>query len=92
MAELTGRSVRTSVADSGAAGNDRPGGCDAHSPRIVARGGSGKTGNAARWYENPDLSKVDEAGFVDLTPGSGHGVGGYVNVAHIQVYGSPVKR
>ena len=60
--------------------------------RVVTRGGSGKTGQAAIWYENPDLTKVDEVGFVDLMPGSGHGVGGYVNVAHIEVYGVPVKR
>ena len=27
-----------------------------------------------------DLSKVDEIGFVDLTPGSGHGFGGFSNL------------
>ena len=47
------------------------------------------TGN---WVEHPDLSKVDEVGFADLMPGSGHGPGGYVNVARIEVYGRPVKR
>ena len=47
------------------------------------------TGN---WIDHPDLSKVDEVGFVDLMPGSGHGPGGYVNVARIEVYGKPVKR
>ena len=44
------------------------------------------------WVEHPDLSKVDEVGFADLIPGSGHGAGGYVNVARIEVYGTPVKR
>jgi hypothetical protein len=44
------------------------------------------------WVEHPDLSKVDEVGFADLMPGSGHGAGGYVNVGQIQVYGKPVKR
>jgi hypothetical protein len=44
------------------------------------------------WIEHPDLSKVDEVGFADLIPGSGHGPGGYVNVARIEVYGKPVKR
>lgn len=44
------------------------------------------------WIERPDLSKVDEVGFADLMPGSGHGAGGYVNVAGIEVYGKPVKR
>jgi hypothetical protein len=39
-----------------------------------------------------DLSKVDEIGFADLTPGSGHGLGGFSDVAWIEVYGKPVKR
>lgn len=39
-----------------------------------------------------DLSKVDEIGFVDLIPGSGHGDGGYVDVGWVQVNGKPVKR
>ena len=30
--------------------------------------------------------------FADLIPGSGHGSGGYVNVASFEVYGKPVKR
>jgi hypothetical protein len=51
--------------------------------RIVSVGG---------WVEHPDLRKVDEIGFADLMPGSGHGPGGYVNVARIEVYGKPVKR
>ena len=44
------------------------------------------------WVEHPDLKKVDEVGFADLMPGSGHGPGGYVNVGRIEVYGTPVKR
>jgi len=44
------------------------------------------------WVDHPNLSKVDEVGFADLMPGSGHGPGGYVNVGRIQVYGKPVKR
>jgi len=39
-----------------------------------------------------DLSKVDAVGFGDLTPGSGHGTGGYSDVAWIEVYGKAVKR
>jgi hypothetical protein len=39
-----------------------------------------------------DLSKVDEVGFVDLTPGSGHGFGGFSNVGWIEVYGKAVAR
>ncbi len=44
------------------------------------------------WVEHPDLSKVDEVGFTDLMPGSGHGPGGWVDVAWFEVYGKPVKR
>ena len=44
------------------------------------------------WVEHPDLTKVDEVGFADLMPGSGHGPGGYVNVGRLEVYGRPVKR
>jgi hypothetical protein len=51
-----------------------------------------KPPEAGRWVEHPDLSKVDEIGFVDLMPGSGHGWGGFVNVGRIDVYGVPVKR
>lgn len=39
-----------------------------------------------------DLSKVDEVGFVDLTPGSGHGLGGFSDMGWIEVYGKPVVR
>ena len=44
------------------------------------------------FVEKPDLSKVDEVGFTDLMPGSGHGPGGWSDVAQIEVYGKPVKR
>jgi hypothetical protein len=44
------------------------------------------------WVEHPNLSKVDEVGFADLMPGSGHGSGGYLNVGRIEVYGDAVKR
>ncbi len=40
----------------------------------------------------PDLTRVDEVGFADLMPGSGHGAGGYANVATFEVYGKPVAR
>jgi hypothetical protein len=39
-----------------------------------------------------DLSKVDEIGFADLMPGSGHGPGGWADVAQIEVYGRAVPR
>lgn len=41
---------------------------------------------------NIDLSKVDEVGFTDLMPGSGHGPGGWIDVGKIEVFGKPVKR
>lgn len=44
------------------------------------------------FVQNPDLSKVDEIGFVDLMPGSGHGAGGWSDVGAIEVYGGSVKR
>jgi hypothetical protein len=44
------------------------------------------------WVANPDLSKVDEVGFADLMPGSGHGQGGWSDVGLIEVYGKAVKR
>jgi len=47
------------------------------------------TGN---WVKDPDLSKVDEIGFADLMPSSGHGPGGWADVAKIEVYAKPVPR
>lgn len=43
-------------------------------------------------WAQPDLSRVDEVGFADLLPGSGHGWGGFVNVGKIAVYGRSVRR
>jgi hypothetical protein len=51
--------------------------------KLVTKGG---------WVQHPDLSKVDEVGFVDLMPSSGHGPGGWADVAQIEVYGKPVPR
>ena len=44
------------------------------------------------WVPNPDLSKVEEIGFADLMPGSGHGTGGYIQLGMIEVYGKTVPR
>jgi hypothetical protein len=60
----------------------------------------------ARWYKldianvvtkgNPvekiDLTKVEEIGFADLIPASGHGPGGWFDVGQIEVYGRAVAR
>jgi len=42
--------------------------------------------------KNPDLTKVDEVGFVDLAPGSGHGVSGAFNVSTVELYAKAVAR
>jgi len=42
--------------------------------------------------EKPDLSKVDEIGWTQLIPGSGHGIGGFVSVSKFEVWGKPVPR
>jgi len=44
------------------------------------------------WVSAPNLSKVDEIGFADLMPGSGHGQGGWSDVGKIEVYAKPVER
>jgi hypothetical protein len=58
-----------------------------------------------RWFEldpervvvklevnHPDLSRVDEIGYVDLMPGGGHGTAGCSNVSWIEIYATPRKR
>ena len=42
--------------------------------------------------DHVDLSRVDQIGFIDLMPGSGHGPGGWSDVAQVEVYGKPVAR
>ncbi len=59
--------------------------------RVVTLGLSGGVANEI-WVTNPDLSKVDEVGFADLMPGSGHGTGGYIHIGQFEVYGKPVPR
>ena len=59
--------------------------------RAVTLGYNGGPANQI-WVNNPDLSKVDEVGFVDLMPGSGHGTGGYIHLGTIEVYGKAVPR
>jgi len=58
----------------------------------VNSGAAGGGGANEIWVLNPDLSKVDEVGFADLMPASGHGTGGYLHIAGIEVYGKPVPR
>jgi len=39
-----------------------------------------------------DYRLVDEVGFIDLTPGSGHGFGGYSALGFVEVYGKAMAR
>ena len=55
-------------------------------------GPSAANPNNEVWAPNPDLSKVDEVGFADLMPGSGHGTGGYIQLGDVEFYGKPVPR
>jgi hypothetical protein len=59
--------------------------------RVVTMGRRGGAFSAI-WVPEPDLSRVDEVGFVDLMPASGHGTGGFIHVSEFQVYGNPVAR
>ena len=40
----------------------------------------------------PDLTRVDEVGFVDLAPGGGHGIAGAFNVSTFELYAKGVPR
>ena len=42
--------------------------------------------------KSPDLTKVDEVGFVDLAPGGGHGISGAFNLSAFELYAKPVPR
>ena len=59
--------------------------------RVVTMGLQGAPFNEI-WVPNVDLSRVDEVGFVDLMPASGHGTGGYIHISQFQVYGRAVPR
>jgi hypothetical protein len=40
----------------------------------------------------PDMSLIDEVGFVNLSSGGGHGNAGWSNVSHFEVYANSVAR
>ena len=42
--------------------------------------------------KGPDLGKVDEIGFVDLSPGGGHGISGAFNLSALELYAKAVPR
>ena len=52
--------------------------------RVVTVSSPGNANNEI-WVLTPDLSKVDEVGFADLMPASGHGTGGYIQLGSIEV-------
>jgi hypothetical protein len=59
--------------------------------RVVTLGAANAVANET-WVPAPDLSKIDEIGFADLMPSSGHGTGGYIQLGNIEVYGKAVPR
>jgi len=48
--------------------------------------------NGEIWVQDVDLSQVDEIGFADLMPASGHGAGGFIHLGNIEVFGEAVAR
>jgi hypothetical protein len=56
------------------------------------RGAGPANPNNEIWVNNPDLSKVEEVGFADLMPGSGHGTGGYIHLGTIEIFGKAIPR
>ena len=42
--------------------------------------------------KNPDLSRVDEIGFVDLMPSGGKGFAGWSNVSVMELYAKSAPR
>ena len=62
--------------------------------RVVTVNAGALSGGAPNeiWFQKPDLSKVDEVGFATLMPSSGHGNGGFINVAQFEVWGKAVPR
>ena len=52
----------------------------------------GRVVTVGTFVDKLDLSKVDEIGFADLMPSSGHGPGGWSDVAQLEVFGKAVSR
>jgi hypothetical protein len=53
---------------------------------------SGRDPNSEIWAPAPDLTKVEEFGFADLLPGSGHSTGGWIQLGNIEVYAKSAKK
>lgn len=59
---------------------------------VTVRGENSGGAPGEVFVQNPDLSRVDEVGFADLMPASGHGPGGFIHLGQIEVFGTPVPR
>lgn len=57
---------------------------------VTVADGAGLSGEI--WVDDVDLSRVDEIGFADLMPASGHGAGGFIHLGTIEVFGEAVPR
>lgn len=57
---------------------------------VTLADGAGLSGEI--WVDDVDLSQVDEIGFADLMPASGHGAGGFIHLGTIEVFGKVVPR
>lgn len=57
---------------------------------VTLADGAGLSGEI--WVDDVDLSQVDEVGFADLMPASGHGAGGFIHLGTIEVFGKTVPR
>lgn len=44
------------------------------------------------WAPAPDLTKVEEFGFIDLMPGSGHGTGGWIQIGNVEIFAKSVAK
>ena len=63
-------------------------GCNLPTPdyAIVKQPPPYRTNQNGQWIDNPDLKKVDEVGYADVIPGSGHGFSGWASLGPIAVY------
>ena len=62
-------------------------------PMTVTTSNEASKGSDSIILANPDLSRVDEVGFVELMPGGGAGTpGGWTNVSTVELYAKPVPR
>lgn len=61
-------------------------------PERVVTVADGAAPSGEIWVDDVDLSRVEEIGFADLMPASGHGAGGFIHLGNIEVFGNAVPR